>query len=116
MSHPNRALIRWIPREQGGRTAPPVGPSYFPTARFEGDHPPDRDWSVVIRLENVIQSGQFWLAHFQFLADAAPETLIHGGSRFELMEGAKCVAKGVVMEETEDVPDHLIELEAALNR
>jgi hypothetical protein len=94
------AMIRWMPRERGGRTVPPTGPSYTTVARFEDDRDrwPDEAWSVVVEFIRPYGTGgdAVW-AKVRFLADGAPAEWLVPGARFELCEGRRVVAKGVVL-------------------
>jgi hypothetical protein len=115
MTITERALISWIPADQGGRQAPPAGPRYVTVARFEEDEQwPDRAWSLVIEFVKTVDRGRYTLASVRFLAEEAPSHLLHRGSRFTLMEGARRVAKGVVLSPSTPVPDQMSEFEASL--
>lgn len=97
MSH--TARIVWIPSEQGGRQSPPPGPRYSSPARFEAawDAWPDETWSLVVDLVSRASDSPDWIAEVRFLAAEAPQVLLTDGARFDLYEGAKCVAHGTVL-------------------
>jgi hypothetical protein len=93
-----RAVIDWIPREQGGRREPPSGfgaRSYSTVVRFTDEPwPAPLAWSMVVKMLESIDEGYRWLADVDFLVDAAPHDSLHEGREFELYEGKKCVARG----------------------
>ena len=113
--NPSHALIRWTAPEQGGRQLPPVGPVYSTVARFEDDeHWPHEAWSVLIKFERSFNAGHYIYAEVSFLVEDAPASLLQVGSRFELLEGRRRVAKGTVVPEAVAVPHELNPLESAL--
>lgn len=110
-----RALISWIPAEQGGRESPPSGPRYVTVVRFEEDENWQQEgWSLVVEFLKPVDRGRYTLADVTFLAPAAPTHFLHAGSRFMLMEGKKPVAKGVVLPSSTPVPDQMSVFEASL--
>ena len=109
------AVISWIPYDRGGRTKPPDGPVYTTIARFEDDETwPHESWSLVVKFERTMQAGRCALAKIRFLVDEAPTHLLQEGGRFELMEGQKRVAKGVIVPEHLEIPAELNSFETAL--
>ena len=83
--------IRWTTLGEGGRVQPPAlmaGQTYCPVSRFESL--PD-DWSVSIQISPG--AGCYLL---EFLVEAAPHQALVKGAKFELMEGRKVVARGIV--------------------
>jgi len=113
--NPSHALIHWIPQEYGGRQAPPSGPTYSAVARFEDDEQwPHEAWSVVVKYERSFQADRYLYAEVSFLVHTAPAHLLSEGSRFELLEGRRRVAKGIVVPEAVAVPRELNPLESAL--
>jgi hypothetical protein len=92
-----RAIISWVPRTKGGRTAPPAGPVYSTVCRFADDTGwPNTAWSLVLQRLQPYAQGRYWFAEVHFLAPAAPEGLLRSGARFELYEGRRLVATGQV--------------------
>src|SRR5579863_5421159 len=92
------AMISWISSEDGGRKQPPSGPRYVTVARFEEDEKgAEEAWSLVVDFEKQFKDPRLLLANIRFLVDEAPHHLLHRGSRFELLEGRKRVAKGIVL-------------------
>ncbi|MCB9654691.1 MAG: hypothetical protein H6729_11235 [Deltaproteobacteria bacterium] len=79
---------------------PPSGPIYTTVAKFEqlADRWPDEAWSVVIEFEEGSADAQRrMVVEMHMLVEAAPEELLVPGSRFQLFEGAQCVACGIVI-------------------
>ncbi|HET6249220.1 MAG TPA: hypothetical protein VFE47_16110 [Tepidisphaeraceae bacterium] len=115
MTKKQRAIISWVPTESGGRRSPFVGPKYSTLARFEEDRQLAMGaWSLVVEFIHVFQNPRHVLAEVQFLSDEAPDQLLHDGSRFELLEGNKCTAKGIVLPSAVEVPREISAFEAAL--
>ncbi len=88
----SRAKIIWIDKELGGRTPPPVGTRYAPIIIFpnmEGTWSADFICSVVNNQEMEVEIG--------FLSKDAPNDLLKQGNKFELFEGRRKVAKGIVL-------------------
>ena len=92
------AILTWLKLEEGGRQSPPPGPKYSTVARFEDQKTDWRKeaWSLVIEFNNPPNAQLTHEVQVGFLADDAPKELLNPGSKFELMEGAKTVARGVV--------------------
>lgn len=111
--HP--AILVWVPAANGGRQSPPAGPVYSTLAAFDED----KDfhlgaWSIVAEFVRVFKNPRHVLADISFLMDEAPESLLHVGSRFALMEGKRCVARGTVLSRAVPIPDEINEFEEAL--
>jgi hypothetical protein len=81
------AKIQWITAEEGGRQSPPLGPKYTTVARFEDEG------DVWLELPDATLSHR---VRVSFLAEQGPANLLVIGSVFELMEGNKSVARGVI--------------------
>jgi hypothetical protein len=102
-----KALIDWIPKDQGGRTKPPLGvgfPPYATEVRFtDGERwPASEAWSLVVA-KNESQSTEFtWIADVHFLVEGAPHSSLREGRAFELYEGNKCVARGKLLKGRDD--------------
>lgn len=115
MSQSVEAFISWVPAGEGGRSRPPSGPTYSTVCRFEEDPRwPDQAWSLFVEFLKPIRDGRYLHANVRFLTDDAPQHLLHAGSRFELYEGRRRVAKGVVLPRALTVPDEISEFESAL--
>jgi hypothetical protein len=99
-----RATIRWLSPLEGGRTAPPEGPRYVTVARFETSTADwQRDaWSLVVEFDQSPNAAGEHTALVWFLAYDRPETphdLLCVGNKFDLLEGARVVAQGTIVEE-----------------
>ena len=110
-----RAILSWVAAADGGRQAPPVA-LYSTAARFEDDieNWPREAWSVVVRPLRMFPGDRYQLAEVSFLADVAPANLLRRGSRFELLEGTRRVAKGVILGAAVQIPAEIDEFESAL--
>ena len=95
-----RARIRWIIPENGGRNRPvPSGVRYCPIVRFL--HWPTDDsvtWSADF-IATELDANLEMIVVFSFLSDEAPFDCLSGANQFELFEGSKKVAMGVVLGE-----------------
>lgn len=98
MNDTEKAMIRWLPPERGGRVAPPFGEQFRTAARFEDarDRWPNESWSVVIRPVRIFEDRRVGIYTICFLSPDAPRTILSPHTRFELCEGIQVVAKGVV--------------------
>jgi hypothetical protein len=116
MSEPlHHAVVYWVPTEAGGRRTLPQPGLYSTVARFEDEETwPHEAWSVVLDIDRFYRGGRYAHGSIQFLSENAPQHLLHGGSRFELLEGKRRVAKGVVLERAVPMPDEVNDLAAAL--
>ena len=92
------AKLQWLRPEQSGRRAPPSGPRYSTVARFEQQRATWREeaWSLVIEWIEPPDASLAHSVNVRFLVDDAPEHLLTTGNHFELMEGERIVATGVV--------------------
>jgi len=112
-----QSILRFIPADRGGRTAPPENAEGYSTvARFEND-PQERlgVWSVRLNSVVPLRGREVIKADVRFLFETdAPAQLLQPGERFELLEGTKVVAKGVFLPDRLQVPTHVSEFEAAL--
>lgn len=93
-----QARIVWLTPEEGGRRHPPSGPRYVAPARVDGQvaGPDGANWSMVVEWLTQPTDPIEWIAEVRYLVDEAPHELLMRGVRFELYEGKKCVARGVV--------------------
>ena len=98
-----KASIQWKKYEEGGRRIPPtgVGEPLYATVVFFKDSPdawpPPLVWSFVIEKIEVLSTDYEWIANVRYLFDHAPANELHPGRQFELYEGRKCVATGVLI-------------------
>ncbi|HSI34524.1 MAG: hypothetical protein ACAI43_26885 [Phycisphaerae bacterium] len=120
MSREVRAVIRWVPTSRGGRQAPPTpAAGYTCPARFENDvdaggTPSGAQWSLRIVSAVELRTGEVVDARVRFLLPDAPHDLLRDGERFEMLEGRRVVAKGVVLPDAVAAPAHINEFELAL--
>jgi len=116
MSHEVRAIIRWVPASRGGRSKPPMDSTgYCTPVRFESDPQESRGaWSLRILEAIELKGNEVIDAKVKFLVEDAPHELLQEGERFELMEGKKVVAKGVVMPSSLATPASISDFDVAL--
>ena len=91
------AQIIWLTEEQGGRKNIPWSEKYGPIVLIKGGcfNYQNSYWSLLVNnIESVSENET--IAEIQYLADNAPDNL-HEGIQFDLYEGAKVVATGVVI-------------------
>lgn len=109
------AVVYWVPAESGGRRSVPARGVYSTVARFEDDQTwPHEAWSLVLHIDRSFRDGRYAHATIEFLSEDAPQNLLRAGSRFELLEGMRRVAKGVVLPSTVAMPDEVNDFAAAL--
>lgn len=99
-----KAIIDWIPYEEGGRWKPPTGeepPAYWTVVKFVDDAvdagPPTNGWTLVVRLAELRDGPFHWLANVHFRFEDAPQHFLTEGTQFELYEGKKRVATGRII-------------------
>lgn len=111
-----RAIIRWVPAARGGRSHPPQPVTGYATiARFESDSRGERGWwSLQVASASCLREAEVIDAQVRFLAAEVPADLLTEGQRFELMEGARVVAKGVVLPPRLAAPATISDFELAL--
>jgi hypothetical protein len=93
------AKICWVPAIEGGRQRPPRGPRYSTVARFEKEAEkwPKEAWSIVAEFAEKTDDSSCVVAELRFLSPSAPSRLLDSGSKFELYEGHRLVARGEVL-------------------
>lgn len=93
------ARVTWLTPEEGGRSVPPTGPRYSAPVRFEGQAAgaEGANWSLVIDLQSHPPGSADWIAEVRFLVEDAPQELLRLGASFELYEGKKRVARGILV-------------------
>ena len=91
--------LRWLRPEEGGRQAPPPGPTYTTVAKLEAleDRWPDEAWSIVTEWDEPPDEDLRTRATMRFLVEGGPEHLLAPDSRFEIYEGRRLVARGRVL-------------------
>jgi hypothetical protein len=97
-----RASIEWVTREDGGRKHPPrisQGEHYGATAsvgNWNGNNSHLANWSVFVC--DVEEVSDFRCnATVGYVVREAPHASFLPGTKFELYEGARCVAKGQII-------------------
>lgn len=99
-----RARIHWKTKADGGRSKPPAGvgsPFYATVVRFTDSNepwPPENAWSLVIEKIESESDEYDWVADVRYLVNEAPHDELRPNREFELYEGAKLVAYGVLVE------------------
>jgi hypothetical protein len=116
MNRETRAIIRWVPPSRRGRPRPPNPPAgYTAPARFESDPQSARgDWSLRIIASTDLRGEEVIDATVCFLVPEAPQELLSEGERFELLEGKRVVAKGVILPAAVAASNPITEFELAL--
>jgi len=102
------ARIVWLSELQGGRTSVPSGSRYIAPARFDSEKIPGANganWSLVVDAMSRSDDGMEWIANVRFLEKEAPSERVVDAAKFELYEGAKCVANGVILASTLEYAD-----------
>ncbi|MBM7868904.1 hypothetical protein JOC70_000373 [Clostridium pascui] len=90
------AEVKWIPKELGGRSAPPTGGKYCPIIRFNDTCTSKGDWSAEIlctEFDNNLNS----IVEISYLSSEAPFENFKLGNAFKLYEGAILVAEGKII-------------------
>ncbi len=94
-----QASIEWLTQEEGGRKQPPTGeepPVYWAVVKLLDVEPQSNSWSMYVRKEASSDDGHKWDAVVKFRVDEAPHHLLSDNVRFELYEGPKRVANGII--------------------
>ena len=95
------AVIVWKTEKEGGRRNLPLGegePSYAAVVRFKGDNgkwPPEIAWNLMVRKREDLGENR-WAVEVEYKVNHAPHETLVAGKEFELYEGHKCVAEGVL--------------------
>jgi len=101
MSKSHRVTVNWIPSQEGGRKSLPSGKQYITICRFQEDTDDtwyQEAWSMVLEFDTPpTQQGYSCIGKAHFLANHAPTNRLRPGSRFELYEGKRKVAKVEVL-------------------
>ncbi len=115
MNAAHTAMISWVSADNGGPPAAARRPVLFDRCAFgRGRKGAQKSWTLVVDFEKHFKGSRLTLAKVRFLVKDAPHHLLHGGSRFELFEGPRRVAKGIVLPDEIQVPEEINEFEAAL--
>jgi len=93
------ARIKWLSTEEGGRKAPmAVGIKYCPIIEFPNTPSVCGSWSAEINILSQLSKLESH-ANVSYLSEKAPFELLQKGADFELYEGKRLVAKGIVLSE-----------------
>ncbi len=93
-----RAFISWIPAAKGGPSRPPTGVTFRADVRFDDDlNWPAEGWTLVVRPIKRFSRGQLVFAEVEFLVPDAPHDLLRNGARFQLFDGRRPIAHGLVL-------------------
>ena len=93
------ARIQWLSKGQGGRqTGIPYGEKYAAIVVVKGSklNPDEVCWSLIVKNEEDTINGLETISVIHYLSDEAPDNL-RKDVEFELYEGSKLVAKGIVL-------------------
>ena len=92
-----KARVFWVSREQGGRQSLPTGDIYGPKIKVISPTMIDNTsaWSLIVQNKEIISELET-IAEVWYLSDKAPDNLFKG-VEFELFEGKKLVAKGIIL-------------------
>jgi hypothetical protein len=84
--------------KEGGLAQPPMGPRYTGSARFKNDRTAwQREvWSLVVEYIEMPDASLSHRVSISIPAKHAPQQLLSRGSQFELMEGDRVIATGIV--------------------
>jgi len=94
------AQIRWLRADESGRRQPPPGPRYSTVARFEEQTEAqwmNEAWSLVLELQGRPDASGQQFATVRFLSDDGPTKWLQPSSKFDLYEGNRKVAEGIVL-------------------
>jgi hypothetical protein len=100
------AKLRWRTFEEGGRRILPAcegSPPYATVVRFKDScepWPPLVAWQLIVEKIRTQTSDYDWEVRVRYLVDEAPSNELVAGREFELYEGGKMVAEGVLTEAT----------------
>lgn len=92
------AEITWLTPEQGGRTHLPSGPRYVTVARFwdGADRDAEDSWSLIVEFIEPPAYGTA-RARVRLLVPEAPSEVLCPDCRFDLLEGHRVVAHGLIV-------------------
>jgi hypothetical protein len=94
-----KARITWLTPDQGGRLTLPSGLRYSTVARFaaQGAEWKRNAWSLVVEFAEVPRVAFSHVAQVKFLVPEGPVELLTSGGSFDLLEGSRVVARGVIL-------------------
>ena len=98
MSRKFEAKICWLSETQGGRKNIPFSDKYAPIIQLtKPRYESDDYWSLFVYNKNLTSEYET-LSDIEYLSENAPDNL-SAGVEFELYEGPKMVANGIVLRE-----------------
>jgi len=99
MSKPVKARITWLTPDHGGRSTLPLGLKYSTMARFaaQGAEREKNPWSLVVEFTEAPHFTLSQLAQVRFLLPEGPAEFLTSSTSFDLLEGSRVVATGVVI-------------------
>ena len=96
------AKIQWLKAEQGGRKTLPSGDKYAPIIRITKPTLKPKPWldtngawSLFVENKSAVSDFET-IAEVRYLSEKAPDNL-NKGVEFELYEGSKLVATGIIL-------------------
>ena len=94
-----KAKIKWISKANGGRISGiPFGNKYAPIIVVKNSaFDTNNSWSIFVETEEVCSDLET-ISKLTYLSDNAPKNLFLN-TEFELYEGAKLVATGIIIED-----------------
>ena len=91
--------IKWTTKEDGGRKLPmAVNIKYCPIITFPDAAYSIENWSAEIFVQSQINQYES-NAKLSYLSEDAPFELLRVGAEFELREGSRLVATGIIISE-----------------
>lgn len=98
MTNSIKAKIYWLKPKEGGKEKIQHGSKYSTVAKFKDieEKWPNEAWSIVAEI-NEPPTDYVSICNFSFLVEWAPSELLYSGSKFELYEGNRLVAKGEIL-------------------
>jgi hypothetical protein len=94
-----QANVKWLTRSEGGRTNPPVPPTYCGIVQFEGEDISEEAWDLCLTFYEPVDQSMITLAEVKYRVDSAPSERLVPGARFQLLEGPRVVARGIILGE-----------------
>lgn len=99
-----KAEIHWKTREESGLDAPPIGASihhYIRQMRFADSPYPhgagEVEYDLVLEPDASLSEEYAWIAEVHFVTDEGRKGELRPGREFELYDGWRCVATGILI-------------------
>lgn len=94
-----KAQITWISYLDGGRKHPPLaGTRYCPIVKFKNMKGKNGEYWSADFVCSEVDKNHSAIVDFTFLSEYAPIDYLVKGNQFELFEGNKKVAVGIIVE------------------